>query len=111
MRITTWACVVLMIVIHTIDMELTRYYVGNHSENESFPPMRFCIKNFGIDSAEWISRIIMYTYFWFALMNQEKKSWFYFLVLATALYWTAMIGWMFGLHLVGWPLPKEVMPY
>jgi hypothetical protein len=85
-------------------MEVTRYYIGDRYEIESFPPMRQTIKMLGIDGAVWVSRGILYTYFFFALLNHKRTSWLYFLILANALYWTAMIPWVFQLGIVKWPL-------
>lgn len=107
----TWFCLIFLILIHSIDMELTRYYIGNEYERETFLPMSLSIKYFGIHVPLWMSRIIMYFYFFFALMNQDKREWFYFLVLVTIIYWTSMAGWVFQLGLVDWNLPKELIIY
>lgn len=110
-RIITWVCVFLLILIHTIDMELTGYYIGNNFERESFPIMRFTIQVFGIDTALWFSRAIMYVYFFVALINRDKPKWYYFLILVTVLYWVAMIDWLFHLQLANWPLPPDLSRY
>jgi hypothetical protein len=101
----TWLLIILLILIHSIDMELTAYYIGNNAADETFPLMSLAIEKVSIYPAIWLSRSIMYTYFWFALMNQEKKGWFYFLLLATILYWVAMADWIFQLGLAKWPFP------
>jgi len=110
-KFLTWVFLIALILIHTADMEWTKYYIGNNYEHETFPPMSWCIAKFGIDKSLWISRLIMYPYFFMALVNQEKKWWFYFLILVTILYWASMLGWFFQLGFVEWPWPKETLPY
>jgi hypothetical protein len=100
----TWLFLIALIFIHTIDMELTHYYIDDGID-ETFPVMQWCMNSFGIDAAIWISRAVMYVYFWLALVNQHKNGWFYFLVLATILYWTSMVGWSFQLGIFEWPFP------
>ena len=107
-KFTTWFFLLLLILIHTIDMELTRYYIGDNYEIESFPPMSECIKILGIENSIWASRIIMYFYFWLTLMNQNKRRWLYFLIIVTILYWTAMIPWVFQLRILNWPFPHKI---
>ncbi len=53
----------------------------------------------------------MYTYFWFALVNRDKDYWFYFLILATTLYYAGMLGWLFSLGLAEWPFPTSLHSY
>ncbi len=108
-KVITWVCVFALLLIHTADMELTEHYIGNNAQNEAFPPMSWCIAEFGIQKSLWVSRIMVYFYLWFTLLNQHKKSWFYFLILVTILYWTAMIDWSFQLELIEWPFPKELL--
>ena len=93
----------LMIVIHTMDMELTRYYVGENWEFETFYPMSMTIKAIGIYKALWVSRIIMYLYFFYFLMNKNKKWVQYAMITTTILYWTAMAPWLFTLGVLEMP--------
>lgn len=106
-----WVFITLLLSIHTLDMELTAYYVGNEYVNESFPPMRWAIGQISLYPALWLSRIIVYFYIWLTLINQNKKRWWYAIVLVTILYWTAMISWLFQLGIVEWPLPKSLLTY
>jgi len=95
--------VVLLLVIHTIDMILTREIIGNNWQRETFLPMSYCIKFIGIYNALWISRISMYTMLFIYLCNWKKWKWFSFLVAGTCLYWTAMVHWLWTLGFVNWP--------
>lgn len=89
-----WISFALLIVIHTLDMEFTRVYIGNEWEREVFYPMQTCIKHFGIYPAIWISRIIMYSLFLFYWLYHENKTLQKIMVLSTILYWAAMIQWL-----------------
>lgn len=93
----------LLVIIHTLDMQLTRDFIGNNWEQETFLPMRLCIKYIGIYNAEWVSRIIVYTLMFFWCFNHDKKAWRYLLYIGTTLYYTAMINWLFTLELISWP--------
>lgn len=110
-KILTWFFILALIFIHTADMELTQYYIGNNAYMEGFPLMRWSIGQFGIEISVWISRVIMYAYFWLALVNRENRWWFYFLLLVTVLYWVSMIPWWFQLGLVKWPFPTSLYSY
>lgn len=107
----TWILILLLIIIHTVDMVLTRYYIGDNYKEESFFPMSSCINAIGIYNSIWLSRIIMYSYFFFALINQENKKWFYFLILVTILYYTSMIEWTFQLGIIKFPFPFRLLNY
>jgi hypothetical protein len=100
-----------LMFVHTFDMLVTEYYIGENWELETFPIMSICIKTFGIHGAVWLSRAVMYSYFFLALVNSEKKYWFYFLICADVLYWTAMIPWFFQLGLTNWPFPQNLCCY
>ena len=102
MRFWTYLCLFLLITIHTADMLLTEQYVGNDWRSETFPLMKWAIQTYGIYGALWISRVIMYLYFWIALLTQDKKPLFYLLVIITILYYTSMIGWLFTLGYISW---------
>lgn len=93
-----------MILIHTMDMELTRHFIGNEWQREIFYPMSMTIKNVGIYAALWVSRIIMYGYFYFFLMNQHKKWAQHMMITTTILYWAAMTPWLFTLHFLEMPI-------
>jgi len=105
-KLLTWTCILSLIIIHETDMLLTQHYIGNQYNQETFPPMSWTIKTFGIFTAIWISRAIMYLYYWLALVFQKNRHWFYFLILVTILYYIAMIPWLFTLNLCDWPLDK-----
>lgn len=96
-RFLTWFFLILLTIIHTTDMILTWKYIGNQFEKETFPIMRLSIEHFGIDSSLWVSRTIMYSYFFVALMKEDNKKWLYFLIIITVLYYTAMIPWLYTL--------------
>jgi|SRR5581483_7716639 len=93
---------VLLIIIHSADMLLTQYFIGNNWELESFPIMSLTIKYFGGDVALWISRVIMYSYFYLIILYKDNTYFSYFNILMTSLYWTAMIQWLFFLGLLKW---------
>jgi len=93
----------LLILIHTIDMILTERYVGDNWELETFLPMQICIKEVGIHNALWISRIIMYSYFWICIDFWENKPIQSSLLVVSILYWTAMLPWLYTLKLISWP--------
>ena len=94
--------VFLLVLIHALDMELTRIYVGDNWQNEIFLPMSLCIKYFGIHISLWISRIIIYPTLFLYFMNWQKRSWHYFLITGTLLYWTSMLSWLDTLGIVEW---------
>jgi hypothetical protein len=95
--------VFLLLLIHTTDMWLTRYFIGNEWERESFLPMSYCIKWFGIYNAIWISRIGIYVMLFAYFLNWEKRGWHYFLIVGTLLYWATMIPWIRTLGYTNWP--------
>lgn len=92
----------MMILIHTIDMELTTHYIGNNWQKETFPLMRYCICHFGIHASCWISRIFMYFCFYVFLCNSDSKNLQRLLVLTTTIYWTSMVSWLFSLGILAW---------
>jgi len=91
-----------LLVIHTMDMLLTEHFVGNDWDNETFPPMRLCIKYLGIHPSLWVSRVIVYSLVFLYILNWRRKAWFAFLVTATLLYWSAMTSWLFTLDILDW---------
>lgn len=93
-------CLFLLIFIHTLDMELTIIYVGNEWQNETFPLMRYCIKNFGIYNAVWISRTIMYLSFYFYWIKRNNEYIQTFMVFGMILYWVSMLSWLFTLGII-----------
>lgn len=95
--------VLLLLFIHTLDMWLTRYYIGNDWGRESFLPMSYCIKWFGIYNAIWISRICIYGSLFLYFLNWRKRRWKYFLITGTILYWVSMLSWLRTLGYTNWP--------
>jgi len=95
--------VFLLLFIHTLDMWLTRYCIGNDWDRESFLPMSYCIKWFGIYNSIWISRVCIYGMLFAYFLNWRKRRWKYFLVTGTILYWASMIGWLRTLGYTNWP--------
>ena len=95
--------VFLLLFIHTLDMWLTRYCIGNDWERETFLPMSYCIKWFGIYNSLWISRISMYSMIFLYFLNWKKWKWHYLLITGTILYWAAMLPWLDTLGYVDWP--------
>ena len=95
--------VFLLLLIHTMDMWLTRFYIGNDWELEIFLPMRYCIKWLGIYNAIWISRISIYSWLFVYFFNWTRPCWYYFLIVSTLLYWTAMLPWIRTLGYTYWP--------
>lgn len=92
----------LLIVIHTMDMVLTSHYIGNGWQKETFPLMRLCIREFGIEPSLWISRVFMYSCFYLFLCKSDNKYLQRLLVICTILYWAAMIPWLFSLGIIEW---------
>lgn len=110
-NLLTWVFLFALIAIHTADMELTHYYIGNDAGCETFPPMSWCISKVGIDTALWISRLIMYPYFFLALLLRKKDWSFYLLVLITILYYTSMLDWTFQLGFWKWPFVSHLQNF
>lgn len=94
---------ILLISIHALDMELTRHYIGDRWELETFLPMSLTIKELGIHKAVWASRIIMYILFFIFLETNRKPSIQNAMIVGTLLYWTSMIPWLFTLHILAMP--------
>ena len=92
-----WFFLLLLIIIHTIDMELTMYYIGNQWQNETFPLMQLCIKKFGIYHSIWLSRITTYLYFLISYYYRHNNYYLFSMFLITVVYYTAMIDWLFTL--------------
>ena len=95
--------VFLLLFIHTLDMWLTRYRIGNDWDSETFLPMSYCIKWFGIYNSIWISRICIYGSLFLYFLNWRKRGWKYFLITGTILYWVSMISWLRTLGYTDWP--------
>jgi hypothetical protein len=98
-----WPLVFLLILIHTLDMELTREYVGNNWQNETFLPMSLCIKYFNIYNALWISRVIVYISLFLCYCFKENKFVISVFLFVTILYYTSMVNWFFSLNILTWP--------
>ena len=98
-----WLCLIGLITIHTIDMELTTFEIGNQWQSESFPPMSICIKHFGIYNAVWISRIVMYSYFIISYKYRNRNYFLFIMVLFCFIYYAAMFDWLFYLNIINWP--------
>lgn len=97
--------VIMMVAIHTIDMELTRHYIGNDWTRETFVPMQLCIKHLGIYPAVWVSRLLIYCFIFWALqtgVNSSKSRTAF--ATCTTLYWAAMVPWLFSLHFLTMPI-------
>jgi hypothetical protein len=101
-HLIVWFWIIMLIVIHTIDMELTGHYIGNDWQKEGFPIMSFSIKTFGISSSLWFSRVFMYLFMYYCALNVESRAVRLFLILITLLYWTAMFNWLFVLGFLHW---------
>ena len=95
--------VFLLLFIHTLDMWLTRYEIGNEWEREIFAPMSYCIKWFGIYGGLWVSRICIYGMLFLYFLNWRKRRWKYFLITGTLLYWASMLPWLRTLGYINWP--------
>ena len=100
-----WFFLFALIFIHSIDMELTTHYIGDQWENETFPLMRHCIKEFGIYNSVWISRVCSYTFFFLCYLHKKDENIIFMMFLVTVIYYTGMIGWIFNLDIAEWPLP------
>lgn len=101
-----WLFLLGLITIHTIDMELTTFQIGNQWESESFLPMRLCIKYFGIFHAVWISRFVMYSYFIISFKYKDNDYFLFTMFLFCFLYWAAMFDWLFNLSIIEWPFER-----
>lgn len=106
-----WMLIFFLAIIHAIDMELTNYYVGNNWESESFPIMQLSIRLFGIKISLWLSRLIVYSYFFTCFNFRNNDNCIVQLLLITVLYYTSMIGWLFSLGLFEYPLPGLLIRY
>lgn len=102
-----WTFLLLLIAIHTIDMELTIHYIGNQWENETFPLMQLCIKKFGIYHSIWLSRVVTYLYFLISYRYKYSSYYLFFMFLVTVVYYTSMFDWLFTLGLTDWPIPNR----
>jgi len=105
-----WTCFVLLITIHTLDMELTAHYIGCNWHGESFPFMRWSIKFFGINNALWISRFSVYSLLYVYLIKRDSVYWQYLLILGTIVYWLAMIQWLFAFDILSWSRIEAWLP-
>lgn len=94
-----WACFFLLVLIHTFDMEVTYRCIGNCWEMETFLPMSTCIRYLGIMNAIWVSRLIMYPYFWVCVHFRRLRWIRTTMGIITLLYWASMLNWPF---LLGW---------
>jgi hypothetical protein len=101
-KIISLLFVLLLVLIHAVDMQLTRHYIGNDWQRETFIPMSLCIKYFGIHISLWISRLCVYPLLFLYFMNWKKRCWHYFLITSTLLYWTAMLSWLDTLGIIKW---------
>lgn len=95
-----WVFLLTLIFIHTLDMYLTMYFIGNQWENETFLPMSLCIKHFGIYNAIWISRIIMYLFFYLSFYFRDNENFVFGLFIINIVYYTAMFNWLFTLGIL-----------
>jgi hypothetical protein len=96
-------CPTLLLVIHTVDMELTRHYMGHCGWREGFWPMRLCIAYFGMYAAEWISRACMYGLVLLFMRHKHRPIIRQLMLLGTTLYWAAMAQWLFDLQIFAMP--------
>jgi len=88
-------------------MELTTFHIGNQWQNETFPLMKLCIKEYGIYNAIWISRICTYLFFLVCYIYRQSDKMLYIMFLITVLYYLAMVDWIFNLGIASWPFPKN----
>lgn len=100
-----WFFLFALIAIHSIDMDLTTHYVGDQWEEETFPLMRYCIKEVGICNSIWLSRVCTYVFFFLCYVYRKKDNILFMMFLITVIYYTGMFGWVFRLDLMDWPLP------
>jgi hypothetical protein len=98
-----WPLIILFILIHTLDMELTVQYVGNNWQYETFLPMSLCIKFLGIYNAIWVSRIMVYSYMFSCYIFKNCRFITPILLFITILYYVSMVGWLFTLNILAWP--------
>jgi hypothetical protein len=100
-----WFCMFALLIIHTIDMELTSRYVEDNWQVESFPIMRALIRDMGINVAIWIAKLSMFSYFFLSYYMRLSKVWLIQLALFAVLYYTSMVNWLFVLGIFKWPFP------
>lgn len=103
-----WVFLIALFVIHSLDMELTTYYIGNQWNNETFPLMRLCIREFGIYNSVWLSRIATYIFFFICFKYKHYDNILFLMFLITILYYVSMVPWLFLLKLATWPLPPTL---
>lgn len=99
-----WIFLFAIIIIHSIDMELTRYYIGDQWETETFPLMRHCIKEIGIHNALWVSRVCTCIFLFMCFLRRKEENVVFLMFLVTVIYYIGMIPWLFKLGLMDWPL-------
>lgn len=110
MKIWLWFWIILLVIIHTVDMELTQQYVGDDWATEAFLPMQLCIKNFGVTNALWISRIFIYLFIFLVLCMQKTREWRCLLTTITILYWMSMTTWLITLGYLHMPPGDGTLP-
>jgi len=98
-----WLWVMLLIIIHSIDMVLTREYIHDNWQKEIFLPMSMLIKYCGIYLALDVSRIFFYSFILVCIYCQKSKHTLYLLGVVNAWYWTAMFFWLVDLGFVKMP--------
>lgn len=98
-----WFCVFALVVIHTLDMELTHHYVGDNWQYETFPLMSWTLYYVGINYALWISRICTYAYLYFSILWRHRADVSWLLFVICVLYYCAMVQWLFTLGYLAWP--------
>lgn len=99
-----WINIWMLITIHTIDMYLTEHYIHNDWQREIFPPMSYCIREFGIYEAIWISRFYFYLAILLAVLFKEKQGVKELTFVANIFYYTSMIIWLFFFRILVWPI-------
>ena len=99
-----WFFLFTLILIHAIDMELTTHYIGDQWEKETFPLMKMSICYLGVYNSIWISRAIMYTFFYICYLYRTNDRLIFLMFLTNVLYYLAMIDWLFNLNIIEWPL-------
>lgn len=84
-------------------MQLTCHYIGDDWRQESFLPMKMCIRMLGIYNACWISRVITYLFIGTCVYYRRNYLMNTILFTVAVLYWTSMTMWLFTLDILSLP--------
>jgi hypothetical protein len=83
-------------------MHLTRQFIGNDWQRESFLPMSWMIKNYGIEEAVFICRIVTMALVMLVLTFKKYEFVRDLTIVSNLMYWLIMTNWLFTLGYLKW---------